>query len=243
MKYLLTLLSLAGFALAEEIPYSGLAAADRNAGGVLVTAVAHFGPADRGGVNAGDTVLSMDGKPVSSKDELYAYLAAATPGQQVRLTLKRRHLTIERSITIGNKLAPQAVFEPSDRHLDKAKWTAVEHQQYLIAAQLASETPDWSRISAAFAEIRRICSPEEKRQCCHLLFWGRKSLLHIYGNEDSLVAAEHFTNEDRPEELYRLSDRGAVSQLPEHLRKRIRRQMETMPDFAAYFSFQITERK
>jgi hypothetical protein len=31
MKYLLTLLSLAGFALAEEIPYSGLAAADRNA--------------------------------------------------------------------------------------------------------------------------------------------------------------------------------------------------------------------
>ena len=243
MKYLLTLLSLTGVTLAEGVPYSGLAAANREGGGVMISAVAHFGPADQGGVNAGDTVLSMDGKPVSSKDELYAYLAAATPGQQVKLTLKRRHLTIERSITIGNKLAPQAVFEPSDRHLDKAKWAAVEHQQYLIAAQLASETPDWSRISAAFAEIRRICSPEEKRQCCRLLFWGRKSLLHIYGNEDSLVAAEHFTNEDRPEELYRLSGRGAVSQLPEHLRKRIRRQMETMPDFAAYFSFQITERK
>ena len=243
MKYLLTLLSLTGVTLAEGVPYSGLAAANREGGGVMISAVAHFGPADQGGVNAGDTVLCMDGKPVSSKDELYAYLAAATPGQQVKLTLKRRHLTIERSITIGNKLAPQAVFEPSDRHLDKAKWAAVEHQQYLIAAQLASETPDWSRISAAFAEIRRICSPEEKRQCCRLLFWGRKSLLHIYGNEDSLVAAEHFTNEDRPEELYRLSGRGAVSQLPEHLRKRIRRQMETMPDFAAYFSFQITERK
>ena len=47
---------------------------------------------------------------------------------------------------------------------------------------------------------------------------------------------------DRPEELYRLSGRGAVP-LPEHLRKRIRRQMETLPDFAAYFSIQITEKQ
>ena len=31
--------------------------------------------------------------------------------------------------------------------------------------------------------------------------------------------------------------------LPEHLRKRIRRQMETLPDFAAYFSIQITEKQ
>jgi hypothetical protein len=242
MKYLLTLLSLTGVTLAEGVPYSGLAAANREGGGVMISAVAHFGPADRGGVNAGDTVLSVDGKEVNTKDELYAYLATASPGQQVKLSLKRRHLTIARSITIANKLEPQAVFEPSDNHLDKEKWAAVEHQQYIIAAQLAAETPDWRRISTAFAEIRRICSPEEKRQCCYLLFWGKNSLLHIYGNEDSLVAAERFTDKERPTELYRLSGRGAVRQLPEHLRKRIRRQMETLPDFAAYFSIQITEK-
>ncbi|MBR2313407.1 MAG: serine protease [Akkermansia sp.] len=242
MKYLLALLSFAGLLRAEGVPYSGLAAADREGGGVLVSAVAHFGPADRGGVNAGDTLLTMDGKPVTSKAELYAYLAAATPGQQITFTLQRRHLTLERRITISNRLEPQAVFEPSDRHLDKEKWAALEHQQYLIAAQLADEAPDWSKISAAFAEIRRISSPDSRRQCCHLLFWGKKSLLYIYGNEDSLVAAEHFNEKDRPEELYRLSGRGAVP-LPEHLRKRIRRQMETLPDFAAYFSIQITEKQ
>ena len=75
------------------------------------------------------------------------------------------------------------------------------------------------------------------------MFWGKKSLLYIYGSEDSLVAAEHFTEKDRPAELYRLRGRGAVKQLPEHLRKRIRRQMETLPDFAAYFSIQITEKQ
>ena len=70
MKYLLTLLSFVGLLRAEGVPYSGLAAADREGGGVLVSAVAHFGPADRGGVNAGDTLLTMDGKPVTSKAEL-----------------------------------------------------------------------------------------------------------------------------------------------------------------------------
>ena len=118
MKYLLALLSFAGLLRAEGGPYSGLAAADREGGGVLVSAVAHFGPADRGGVNAGDTLLTMDGKPVPSKAELYAYLAAATPGQQITFTLQRRHLTLERCITISNRLEPQAVFEPSERHLD-----------------------------------------------------------------------------------------------------------------------------
>ena len=100
MKYLLTLLSFVGLLRAEGVPYSGLAAADREGGGVLVSAVAHFGPADRGGVNAGDTLLTMDGKPVTSKAELYAFLAAATPGQQITFTLQRRHLTLERRIII-----------------------------------------------------------------------------------------------------------------------------------------------
>ncbi|MBR3902515.1 MAG: PDZ domain-containing protein [Akkermansia sp.] len=243
MKHFLILLSLASLLRAEGVPYSGLAAANQEGGGVLVAAVAHFGPADRGGVNAGDTLLSMDGKAICTKEELYAYLSTAKPGQQITFTLKRRHLTLKRQITIADRLTPQAVFEPSDRHLDQAEWAALEHQQYLIAAQLASEAPDWTQISAAFAEMRRISSPEERRQYCHLLFWGKKSLLHIYGNEDSLVAAESFLEKGRPEELYRLSGRGAVRQLPEHLRKRIRRQMETLPDFAGYFSIHITEKQ
>lgn len=242
MRFLITFLSLTSLLSAAGIPYSGLAATDREGGGVLISAVAHFGPADRGGVNAGDTVLRLDGKEINSRQELYDYLTAATPGQKIELTLQRQHLTIQRSITITDKEQPQAVFEPSDHHLNKEKWAALEHQQYLIAAQLSGEAPDWQKISAAFAEMRRICSPETRQQYCHLMFWGKKSMLSIYGNEDSLVAAEYFTEKDRPTELYRLSGRGAVKQLPEHLRKRIRRQMETLPDFAAYFSIQITEK-
>ena len=241
------LAGLAAVVTAEEavpgVPYAGLAAADTEGGGVIVTAVAHYGPADRGGVNAGDTVLSVNDRPISGKDELQSILTAARPGDKVKLVVQRRHLQLTRTITISNRLEPQAVFRPSDKHLSDEEWDALEHQQRLIAAQLATETPDPTAISAAFAAIRKLRSEDWSGECCHLFFWGSKSLLYIRGNEDSLIATEVFFDKDKADEKYRLSGRGAVPCLPEHLRKRIRYQLETLPDFQFNFSLHLREKQ
>lgn len=238
--------AIAALCKAEEtpgVPYAGLAAADRESGGVIITAVAHYGPADRGGVNAGDTVLSVNDRPIARADELQAVLTAARPGDKVKLTVQRRHLQLTRTITISNRLEPQAVFRPSDKHLSDEEWDALEHQQRLIAAQLTTEEPDTAAIAAAFAEIRKLRGEDWYGESCHLFFWGSKSVLHIRGNEDSLVATEIFFDKDKPHEMYRLSGRGAVPCLPEHLRKRIRYQLETLPDFQFNFSLQIREKQ
>ncbi len=241
------LAGLAAVVTAEEaapgVPYAGLAAADAEGGGVIVTAVAHYGPADRGGVNAGDTVLSVNDRPITRAEELQAVLTAARPGDKVKLTVQRRHLQLTRTITISNRLEPQAVFRPSDKHLSDEEWDALEHQQRLIAAQLATEEPDNAAISAAFAEIRKLRGEDWSGESCHLFFWGSKSVLHIRGNEDSLVATEIFFDKDKPNEKYRLRGRGAAPCLPEHLRKRIRYQLETLPDFQFNFSLEIREKQ
>lgn len=228
---------------APGVPYAGLAAADRASGGVIITAVAHYGPADRGGVNAGDTVLSVNDRPITRAEELQAVLTAARPGDKVKLTVQRRHLQLTRTITISNRLEPQAVFRPSDKHLSDEEWDALEHQQRLIAAQLATEEPDNAAISAAFAEIRKLRGEDWSGESCHLFFWGSKSVLHIRGNEDSLVATEIFFDKDKPNEKYRLRGRGAAPCLPEHLRKRIRYQLETLPDFQFNFSLHLREKQ
>ncbi len=229
---------------AEEsagVPYAGLAVADAAGGGVIVSAVAHYGPADRCGVNAGDSVLRVDDRPLTTAAELTAMLRSARPGQQVKLTLQRRHLQLTRVITLMNRLEPQAVFHASDQHLTAEQWEALEHQQRLIAAHLASPAPDTAAIGAAFAEIHRLRGADRSGEGCHLFFWGSKSVLHIRGNEDSLVATEVFFEKGKPDEMYRLSGPGAVSCLPERLRLRIRAQLELLSDFPFDFSLYIRE--
>ena len=229
---------------AEEsagVPYAGLAVADAADGGVLVSAVAHYGPADRGGVNAGDVVLRVDDRSLATAAELAAVLRAARPGQQVKLLVQWRHRQLTRVITLTNRLEPQAVFHASDQHLTAEQWESLEHQQRIIAAQLATPAPDTAAIAAAFAEIRRLRGDDRSGEGCHLFFWGRKSVLHIRGNEDSLVATEVFFAEGKPDELYRLSGPGAVPCLPERLRLRIRAQLELLPDFPSLFSLNRLE--
>lgn len=73
--------------------------------GALVLDVATGGPAAAAGVQKGDVVVALAGKPVDSIEDLYGALRATEPGQQVPLTiarpgrLERQQLTI----TIGTQ--------------------------------------------------------------------------------------------------------------------------------------------
>jgi S1-C subfamily serine protease len=56
-------------------------------GGVLVAAVIKNGPAARAGIRAGDVILSVDGSPTATADDLSAALATRKPGQRIRLEI------------------------------------------------------------------------------------------------------------------------------------------------------------
>jgi serine protease Do len=57
--------------------------------GVLVTRVNEGDPADKGGVRAGDIIVSLDGKGVSSAHELSAMVAGLPVGKEATLALQR----------------------------------------------------------------------------------------------------------------------------------------------------------
>jgi serine protease Do len=59
------------------------------AGGVTVSAVTAGSPAEQAGLKVGDTIVSVDGKPVKNGDELVADIASRKPGTKVNLGLVR----------------------------------------------------------------------------------------------------------------------------------------------------------
>jgi putative serine protease PepD len=56
-------------------------------GGVMVARVTSGGPAARAGINAGDIIVEIDGKPTPTTDVLVAVLATLKPGQLVPVKL------------------------------------------------------------------------------------------------------------------------------------------------------------
>ena len=46
------------------------------------------GPADRAGIEAGDVIVAIDGRPVTQADELIVAIRAKAPGDSVTLTVR-----------------------------------------------------------------------------------------------------------------------------------------------------------
>ena len=59
------------------------------AGSVIVTVVYRAEPADTGGVQPGDVITRVDGKPVNGAEDLLARIASLAPGETVTLTIRR----------------------------------------------------------------------------------------------------------------------------------------------------------
>lgn len=234
MKKWISILLLAGASLctAEEgIPYAGMAAMPTGDNKLIVTEVAHRGPADQAGINQGDYVLQIDGKRIQNRQELKAVFAGSRVGQQLEFTLQRKDYTITRTLTMGNRMTPQPVFRPSERHLGEERIQSIIHRQYLIAAELTQENPNPETIRQYFKQISELNPEHTYGTPCYLIFWGKHSNLILVGSENSLVLTEDFHDKARPDEKYRLMGRGAVPKLPPNLRVRIRCHLETLPSF------------
>jgi putative serine protease PepD len=81
----------------------GVSLSDNPAGtGAVVAAVQSGGPAEKAGVAAGDTIEAIDGKRVTSADDLATVLAAMAPGQKVTVVVTRpAGTTSTHTVTLG----------------------------------------------------------------------------------------------------------------------------------------------
>ncbi len=76
--------------------------------GALVQSVEKDGPADKAGVEAGDIITKVDGKPVDKSGDLPRIVGSTKPGAKASLQVFRRGSTKDMSVTV-------AEFEPDQR--------------------------------------------------------------------------------------------------------------------------------
>jgi serine protease Do len=73
------------------------------AGGVTVSDVTAGSPAERAGIKVGDTIVSVDGKPVKNGDELVSDIASRKPGTKVAIGFVRNGKKQEAAVTVADR--------------------------------------------------------------------------------------------------------------------------------------------
>ena len=80
------------------------AAASANVGqetGLLIISVEESGPAERGGLLQGDTIVSLDGEPVRQVDDLLSLLGSDRVGKAVEVAVIRGGVLSKISVSLG----------------------------------------------------------------------------------------------------------------------------------------------
>jgi serine protease Do len=72
-------------------------------GGVTVSAVTAGSPAEQAGLKVGDTIVSVDGKPVKNGDDLVSDIASRKPGTKVPLGFVRNGKKQEATVTVADR--------------------------------------------------------------------------------------------------------------------------------------------
>lgn len=71
----------------------------KNNNGALIAGVEKNGPADKGGLQAGDVIIQFDGKPVMSSNDLPRIVGATRPGKKVSVEILRKG--VDKTLTMG----------------------------------------------------------------------------------------------------------------------------------------------
>jgi serine protease Do len=71
--------------------------------GVLVQQVQPGGPADKGGIKAGDIITTIDGRSIKDGDDLVNDIASRRPGSSIRLGFMRDGKPQDATVTVGDR--------------------------------------------------------------------------------------------------------------------------------------------
>ena len=86
--------------------YLGVSIGTNTAGpGAVIGTVRAGGPAAAAGVESGDVVVAINGKPVTAASELTAAIAALQPGDKASLRVQRDGSTVTLTVTLGTRPA------------------------------------------------------------------------------------------------------------------------------------------
>jgi serine protease Do len=89
--------------LGVSVQDAGKAGTHAQAAGVPVAGVDRAGPAARAGLRTGDIILAINGDHVDTARGLIRAVAAAAPGNKIRLTIRRQGQTLEVPVTVGRR--------------------------------------------------------------------------------------------------------------------------------------------
>jgi serine protease Do len=105
--------------------------------GALVNSVEKGGPAEKGGVEAGDIILKADGRDVRNSNDLPRIVTAVAPGKPVRLVVWRKGTQREVTVVVAElkEEAVQARTRPTPSPKEKAK----PNRMGLVIADLTEE--------------------------------------------------------------------------------------------------------
>ena len=105
--------------------------------GALVNSVEKGGPAEKGGVEAGDIILKADGRDVRNSNDLPRIITSVAPGKSVKLTVWRKGTQREVSVMVAElkEEAVQARTRPTPAPKEKAK----PNRMGLVLADLTDE--------------------------------------------------------------------------------------------------------
>src|SRR5215472_5976413 len=90
--------------------------------GVTISEVVAGKPAEKAGLQMGDTITAVNGKPVKSGDELVSIISAVKPGNKVDITYVRNGQQKQASVSVEDraKLFPDRTEEAEDTGTDSA---------------------------------------------------------------------------------------------------------------------------
>jgi putative serine protease PepD len=83
--------------------YLGVATADNNRGGATVETVQPGSPADSAGVQRGDVIKSIDGKSISSSEDVVSAISTRKAGDKVTLGIERGGSSRSVQLTLGQQ--------------------------------------------------------------------------------------------------------------------------------------------
>ena len=89
----------------EEIPraYLGVSTTDAPQGGALVAEVRPGDPADKGGVEAGDRIVSVDGEDVKESADVSTLVTAKRPGERIEIVVQRGGQKKSLNVELGDR--------------------------------------------------------------------------------------------------------------------------------------------
>ncbi|WP_407640773.1 S1C family serine protease [Aquirhabdus parva] len=93
-------------------PADDLVASSGTSTGVKIVGTQKNGPADRGGLKANDTILDLNGTPITSAGQLIQLVALQKPNTQIQLNVKRGDQTLKLAINVAER--PPATAKSDD---------------------------------------------------------------------------------------------------------------------------------